>query len=378
MRRLFYGNFDFEHRLADPHREPTKILKRLNAELATAWLALAQEGDLVWTPSPIDLDFFSTSAAAGLPRVVPIETWNQIPRDIEFVPWGWSHEMRSMSKKFAARIEIPAHEAILRANSRETSHALEQLWEVGLEGARQIKSLHELDALFSTPLMQDQPWVIKAEYGMSGRERIRGCGLLTGADRQWVQRRIGPDRSLFYEPWVERIAETGIQIDVPQQGPVRLVGLTPMFVDDRGQYAGSRFQRDQSHSAGGLSVWDHAIEVTLRAAASLQALGYFGPLGIDSMQYRDQNGSIRVRPLQDINARWTMGRLSLGFARMLNTSEVGLWIHGSTRTLDACSSRINSLNITRTIPTSPHMVGGEPCSHVSQLIIGEDESHSVV
>ncbi|OYW15327.1 MAG: hypothetical protein B7Z55_15100, partial [Planctomycetales bacterium 12-60-4] len=59
------------------------------------------------------------------------------------------------------------------------------------------------------------------------------------------------------------------------------------------------------------------------AGNELQAAGYFGPVGIDAMWYRDANGKLACRPLQDINARWTMGRLALGWRRRFHNASLG-------------------------------------------------------
>ena len=371
MARLFYGNFDFEHRLADPRREPTKILKRLNAELATSWLALARDGDLIWTPAAIEVDFFLAAMAQGLPRVIPINSWDKVPGNVEFVPWGWSSDARSLAERIGSSVAPPEERAVQIANSRATSFRLEQQWNVGLDGARRIETQFDLDAVFGTLDSQERPWVIKSEFGMSGRERVRGRGLPTPADLQWLRRRLGPQHAVFYEPWVESIAEAGIQIDVPRTGSPRLVGVTPMLVDERGQYAGSLIESDRPSLLTELHPWEDAIEVALLAAAHLQELGYFGPLGIDSMQYKDRDGSLRLRPLQDINARWTMGRLSLGLARLLAPGEMGIWSHGSIDANDVIHCRSREFCTRRTIATSPPQVGGDPCLHASQLLIGD-------
>lgn len=369
MPRLFYGNFDFEHRLADPRREPTKLLKRLNAELATSWLAIADDDDMIWTPAAIDAEFFRQALAAGLPRVVPIESWDQTPRGVELVPWGWSREALALVERLEASGKVPSHDAVRQANSRATSHRLEQGWKVGLQGARRISNLHELEDILGTS--SEQPWVIKSEYGMSGRERIRGRGAPTEADLQWLRRRLGPGNSVFYEPWVERVAEVGIQIEIPPTGSPRLAGLATMFTDERGQYAGSLIPSPSQQSVPENFVWQEAIEVTLRAANELQSLGYFGPVGIDAMQYRDRDGGLKIRPLQDINARWTMGRLSLGFGKLLAPDEVGLWVHGSQTTLASEIAARSGLIGQRSIATSPENVGGTPCFHHSRLVIGQ-------
>jgi hypothetical protein len=165
---------------------------------------------------------------------------------------------------------------------------------------------------------------------------------------------------------VDRVEEIGIQIDVPRAGSPGLIGVTSMLVDSRGQYAGSDFGVCGQGQSVQAVHWTEAIEVALRAATHLQSFGYFGPLGIDAMSYRDLEGSLRIRPLQDINARWTMGRLSLEWRRLLKSDERGVWQHGGK--IDA--KPLVPFEATRIIRTSPDRVGDEPCRHSSKILIG--------
>ena len=45
------------------------------------------------------------------------------------------------------------------------------------------------------------------------------------------------------------------------------------------------------------------------------------------MLYRDAGGDLRLRPLQDLNARWTLGRIALAWGSLLRAGECGAWIH---------------------------------------------------
>ena len=398
MPRLFYGNFDFEHRLADAGNEPSQALKRLNAELASSWLAIADDGDLIWTPSPIDTQFWVEAVQNQLPNVIPITSLAHVPRQTELIPWGWSDEVRKWGTRSGWQMNAPTDEAIRWANSRATSAELEQRWSVGLPDAARIESVEQFQTALPRLLASNERWVVKALFSMSARERILGRGPATAAEMNWIRRRILAQGVVFLEPWVERIEEIGMQFDVPATGSPRLMGVTPMRVDERGQYAGSMFSQDhsqdhpQDHSRdhsedhsedqpgnSSDSQWDHhdwaaAITVGLRAAETLQAQGYFGPLGIDAMSYRDSTGARQIRPLQDINARWTMGRLSLGWRRLLRLYEHGVWVHGArehgVQQKDEESTGDESIHdeVTRTIRTSPLFVGGIPCRHQSRLI----------
>ncbi|MCA9082192.1 MAG: hypothetical protein KDA58_16640, partial [Planctomycetaceae bacterium] len=68
--------------------------------------------------------------------------------------------------------------------------------------------------------------------------------------------------------------------------------------------------------------------------------------GIDAMRYRDRSGDLRIRPLQDINARYTMGRIALNWAHRFG--QPGRWVH-----MEAQPSP-------QGIATTPAHVGGQP------------------
>lgn len=363
-KRLFVGNFDFEHRLADPHREPSAALKQLNAELATAWLSIADDGDYLWTPLPIERQFFTDAVAAGLPDVIPVTSFKLVPQEVECVPWGWSTEVRHLVAQFGWTANAPPSDAVRFANSRRTSNELEERWSCGLTGAGRIRSTDELDVAIAQLPSANSRWVVKAEFSMSARERILGHGPIGPADQNWVRRRLASHGNVFFEPWVERIDELGIQFDVPASGPPELAGLTPMRVDHRGQYAGSDFAMTPEQNTAIRTDWAAAIDVATLAAGYLQNAGYCGPLGIDAMRYLDANGETRLRPLQDVNARWTMGRLSLGWRRGMRVGEFGNWIHGSL----VNKPDLSGTEEERVILTSPASVGDHPCRHQSCVV----------
>ncbi len=363
--RLFLGNFDFEHRLAHPQREPSEKLKRLNAEMASAWLSIANDGDWIWTPSPIDESFFHDLSEIGLPKIKPVVSLVEVPRDTECIPWGWSADVWRLAERFQWKFDAPSLDAVRVANSRATSEELERRWHVGLQGACRIETIDEFRAATRALGGTEPRWVVKAVFGMSARERILGRGSPREPDENWVRRRLTWHRAVFFEPWVDRIDEVGIQIDVPKTGLPTLVGLTPMLVDAQGQYAGSWFQYDPSRFQHDERLWSQAIEVALRAASELQSQGYFGPLGIDAMTYRNAEGRQHVRPLQDLNARWTMGRLSLGWRRLLGPGEEGCWQHGSFELPIESTPVIPN----RLVQTSPQSVGNTRCLHQTRVRI---------
>lgn len=369
MIRIFVGNFDFEHELAASGWNPSAALRRMSAERAVSWVSLADDGDLIWTPEPIADEFWESLAKHGLPRVrgvVDLSSVAEVPREV--VPWGWSAWTRALS----SAIVLPSNSAVTEGNSREWSFAIEQELGVALPGSARLARLDDFPDVVRRSASElgepiaDHGWVIKANFGMAARERLLGRGLtLTLAQQSWLSRRLATDGAVFFEPWLRRRAEVGIQWTLPPLGlgEPKLEGITPLQCDSQGGYRGSEFSLDTSIP----SEWQCAVEVCEQAAKRLQTLGYSGPLGIDSAIYENANGTAHVRPLQDINARYTMGRLALGFRRLLRIGEHGVWRHGRAEELATPSA----VECDREFDLIPPLVGDKPPTHGSRLWIGE-------
>ena len=364
MRRLFLGNFHFESELTSARGwNPSAALRRMSAERAPSWIALAEDGDLIWTPEPIADSFWESLAAQGLPRVRGLSRLIEAPEEsLELVPWGWSAQARL----FGAHTQQPSDDSVRMGNSREWSFELERQLGVALPGAARVERMEDLvdvvqfsAAQFGEPA-DKHAWVIKANFGLAARERMLGRGLtLTQLNEHWLQRRLKLDGAVYFEPWLQRRAEVGIQWTLPRlgQGRAKLEGVTPLLTDSQGGYRGSEFSRDDSIA----DEWQRAVEVCEQAATRLQTLGYFGPLGIDAAIYADSIGRTHLRPLQDINARYTMGRLALGFRRLLRGDERGVWRHGRIEELTQPAA-------VREIHLTPPLVGDQPPTHGSRLL----------
>jgi hypothetical protein len=183
----------------------------------------------------------------------------------------------------------------------------------------------ELQNAINASTRQPASWVVKANFGMSARERILEHGSeITPNAVQWVQKQLahGP---VYFEPWVERIEEVAFQFTIPATGDPILEGITPLLTDSLGTYCGSRLSGESCQFATPDEL-STVVPIVARGAQRVQQLGYFGPLGIDAMLYETPEGQRRWRPLQDINARWTMGRLALGLKRIVPKSMHATWL----------------------------------------------------
>lgn len=352
--KLFYGNFDFEAGLTGQSASAPAV-RRIQAELATAWIAVADEGDAIWCPESIPPEFWDGLVAQGLPRVIPIGPGSPVPHDAEFVPWGWNSDAVAWARRHGLTPAPPSLDIVRAANSRRFSFTMERETGTAPTGSAACGTWEDLAARIRE--FGDARWVIKAQYSHAARERLLGNGPPNETTEQWARKRIARDGAVYLEPWVERLAEVGVQWDLRDGEAPRLVGVTPLLCHPDGRYLGSVFR-----SAATEPWWDEAVDGTRPVAERLARDGYFGPLGIDAMLYRD-GAAQRVRPIQDINARWTMGRLSLGWRRLPHQDAEGLWLHGEIpQNLGDAASR--------TLATTPAEIGGKPINHCTTVLFG--------
>lgn len=356
MNRFFFGNFDFEEQLRGHAQRPAK-LERLILEMASCWLAVADADDRIWCPGQLSEEFLCSLSQWGLPASIFVRDAAHIPHGMEFVPWGWSESAIEFGTQHGLVVDHPPLEVVRLANSREYSASLEASTAQPGSLATLCRSIEAVRACIDS-LPRSTKWVVKANWSHAARERILGQGReLTPAALAWINQRISRDSVVCWESWLSREAEIGIQWHITPGKPPQLIAVTELLVDPRGQYAGTR----AFDEVDALPDWvTQAVEATRPTIVDLAQRSYFGPVGIDAMRYFDpESHTSRIRPFQDINARWTMGRLAAGWFEKLGRPAT--WCHGVGQfgEDDALGSSM--------IPTSPTHLDGLPVSHQTWL-----------
>ncbi len=328
MSRLFVGNFDFDWSFGHPRQTLPRRLDRAVRELAFSWLAIAEPDDWILSPGKVTTEDW-TDLGRQFPRPLPhlVSRWDEAPPDVELVPWGWTENL--VAAWSTLHRPLPPHpplDLVRTVNSRQFSTDLEALLGCGPPHVAFLSSREALLLHLARYCREAGPgaaWLLKANASHAGRDRMKGRGpTLSPAQLRWLERQFQTTAGIAFEPWLEIVCEAALLWNIPPGDPPRLAGIAPLLTEPAGGYRGSLFAQPTPWDA----LWEEAVVVTHRAALFLQAAGYFGPVGIDACWYRDGNGRLRCRPLQDINARWTMGWLSLGWREGLDAGEFGVWL----------------------------------------------------
>jgi hypothetical protein len=170
--------------------------------------------------------------------------------------------------------------------------------------------------------------VVKEAHGLAGHNAIRLWEPeLLPAQRKWLAHALGNGRRLVVEPWLERELDFSVQLEMAPQH-LTLCGYTGLVNDRKGQFLANSAEADYSRClpAKVAALFPSPADISARLQrlygeilslleAELQGVGYVGPVSIDAFVYRTARGDCRLKPVVEINPRYTMGRLTLGLMK---------------------------------------------------------------
>jgi hypothetical protein len=162
----------------------------------------------------------------------------------------------------------------------------------------------------------DDKWVIKSPFGFAARERVLGRGArLEGAQATWVRRQLARGETLIFQPWLERVREYGVTLEIMPGGEINLAGISDLQTNGAG--TGTGYLLGRKIDPGRRTELENMARVV---GARLFREGYTGPAGVDAIEHTGG-----LHPLLEINARYTMGFVALAVERALNPQTPTLW-----------------------------------------------------
>ncbi len=170
--------------------------------------------------------------------------------------------------------------------------------------------------------------VLKKVFGLAGQGALRLWEeFVSEAQIRWIDRETTAGRTLIVEPWLDRAFDFSAQYHMVG-GKLNCVGYTRLQNDHRGQYqanfAAPNFLR---HPPKEIQMWLRSPGfhpgllqllfelIRQRLESRLKTLGFSGAIGIDSFVYRNSSGEFRIKPIVEINPRFTMGRVLVELMR---------------------------------------------------------------
>lgn len=352
---------------------PTRLLRSLERDLETLPMFLCAPGDVVLVRERPSAAFLCRMEELGFitPEFVEYPPEGLTGLEIatrkigELRPWGWSPESVAFMEPLG--INLPAAETpvagtfwndgIRRLYSKAWSadllrsflveHSEEWLCDERVVGTACVSVEEVMEQLARLKERGVEEAVVKAIFGSSGQNQIRLFdGELRGEQTRWLQHILRDQGCAVVEPLLNKIVDLSLHLDIKAPGKAAVRGWTRFLTDRRGQYRGTlicdaltgRDIETREFLYGGVLQprWSQRISEMLADHLAKCALdsGYIGPVGIDALIYREENG-LRLKPIVEVNPRSTMGQVALQLSEKVDSTRAAVWLTLGRKDIEA-------------------------------------------
>jgi len=407
---VFVFNPFAEGRLAEGKTyNPSKPQAQLARDLENLPQFLGRQDDLVLVKRKPAVAFLSSLKQAGfhLPEFVELTEKNTPPPALltrklgPLRPWAWGPDSLELLAPLFPQItgerrtpEQRFHPGLAQLYSKAWSaEFLRRLWTEHQRTHGNTAWLGDAD-IIGTPVSSPaearaaiaairarghHQVVVKAALGVAGANALRlfEPELLPHQER-WLERTLTAGRLAVVEPWLERLLDFSVQLEMTAEG-LKLRGYTGLLNDARGQFQ-ANFAESHHHKriparvvglfAGPPDISNRllAFYATVFTAleAELRRVDFLGPLGLDAFVYRDAAGAVRLKPVVELNPRYTMGRVLVELMHHVWQGSHGVFRLVNAPTLRATGDASFTAYSQREAAAHPLQFAGQPVSHIRE------------
>jgi hypothetical protein len=352
---------------------PVKHQARLAEDLANLPQFLCQPDDIVLLAKRPSAAFLNELKQAGfpLPEFVELREGRIDPADNlcqrklgELRPWAWGPDSVKLLEPLLARVAGEARIANQYFND-DIARLYSKAWSADFlrkvldrcrlgagtaepwlcteqEASIAVDNFEDaLEAIATIRRRGHHRVVVKEALGLAGHNAIRLWEpAMLAAQRQWMTHAMEAGRQLVVEPWLERELDFSVQLEMGEleSRNLKLCGYTGLVNDRKGQFLANWAEAEYGRCLPArVSALFHAQtdiseqlqrlygDIISVLEVELQRVGFIGPVSIDAFVYRTPQGDFRLKPVVEINPRYTMGRLTLELMKHTYPGSSGLF-----------------------------------------------------
>lgn len=323
---LFNPSHDEALAAASPYYYPSKIARRLSADWAMLPMLWAEEGDVVYCTDDkkdVSQSEEETMRSRGIRMVRRREMmpkfWEGITR-IE--PWGWDalvcHQLTKMGAP--ARL-LPSAERLEQIRMLSARHTTTEVLPRLIDGLR----AQGVSVTGKSYIARDEEEVmrfvskydrvvVKSLWSCSGRGIFTIDDCPTPSDEGRINKLLRTQGAVEVEPCYEGVMDMALEFDAHASGGVTYKGLSLFLTSPGGGYKANVVAKQevlQSRLFQSCPVLEPPFQTLSRECEKVlsEVIGgrYEGPLGIDMMVVKGDEGKLLLHPCIEVNVRRTMG-----------------------------------------------------------------------
>lgn len=341
MERLHYFNPTAELAISNgcASYQPPVNLQVFEADLACLPMVYSSSGDsiVVTVETPEFLIDIWRLAGLTIPEFLPYEKLANLTsvRPHRLQPWANSPNLRRIfphynahEKKGIPQLFVPEWDSTMtELSSRSASMGIwDLLVSEGLACREDVPIFCSSMGQVEQAVSQIGRAVVKLSHTSSGRGIYFADGHIAEADKARIRKQI--TGGCIVDRWYDKIADFSMHF-VPEKQAAKYIGWSEMYNSSKGKYIGNVIRHSNRLKVGGN---EFCMDELLRPLQdfyerhlpqSIFMHHHDGPIGIDMLLYRDDSGAMKIHPCVEINARHTMGYVSLSLKKLLHQEALG-------------------------------------------------------
>jgi hypothetical protein len=172
-----------------------------------------------------------------------------------------------------------------------------------------------------------------------------------------------------------------VQLEMTARG-LKLCGYTGLLTDSKGQYQGNWAAPNYAQRLPDavVTLFREPRDVSVRLhrtysdilsllESELQRAEYLGPVGIDAFVYRTAHGDVQLKPIVEINPRYTMGRVMVELMKRACPGTFGVFRLVNRTTAQADGFRDFPAYARALVERSPLRLEGEPEPRIREGVL---------
>lgn len=290
---LRLGNFD------------TQALEKGASQLALLFPAAIDSCDAVISDIKINPEFYAylSENFKEWGKIIPL---NSIDNNKEIKFWGWDNLSNNFADENNFNCSYPNIDTVKEANSRKFCHRFNLINKTGIPDSHYCNDFNELTSIIKKSSYNNI--VLKPDYGNAGHGFIRlNNGIILKEYEKDIAEHFKKGYGIVIEPWLDRVSDISSGFILSPKGKI----LESWHHQTLCNHAGTYFANYVYDSDPIIQKYKSTLQLIVNELAKyLHNVGYFGPVGFDSFEYKTDDKNISFASSIEINARMNVGMIA--------------------------------------------------------------------